>query len=237
MASVWLNHEPLSASHCSYPSFLQAALLTLQSVKDIHPERRLTRSMLWEDPKSGGDVGTEDALLQCSLLQKGGSIDGPVAKRPGRCDFRTHKAPCTRNEMACVPPYTPVSSRSSCRWAAESRKCHQSRFCTHQLSCPQKMGPGGCLAALAPCGSVLKPLRPCRLCTRSTIGLHEEEEDFRDPFNGTGMQRRHLLSKNSVTAAFSAQSLWAAGFQGKGVKMGVFDTGIRDDHPHVKNIK
>lgn len=75
----------------------------------------------------------------------------------------------------------------------------------------------------------------CRLCTRSTIWLHDEE--FREPLNGTGTQRRHLLSKNSVTAAFSAQSLWAAGYQGKGVKMGVFDTGIRDDHPHVKNIK
>ena len=73
-----------------------------------------------------------------------------------------------------------------------------------------------------------------RLCTRSTIGLHEE--GFREPLNGTGSQR-HLLTKNSVTAAFSAQSLWAAGYQGKGVKMGVFDTGIRDDHPHVKNIK
>jgi subtilisin family serine protease len=50
-------------------------------------------------------------------------------------------------------------------------------------------------------------------------------------------QRRQLLSKNSVTAAFSAPMLWAAGYHGKGVKMGVFDTGIRDDHPHVKNIK
>ena len=75
---------------------------------------------------------------------------------------------------------------------------------------------------------------PCRLCTRSTMGLHEEV--VREPLNGTGAQR-HLLTKNSVTAAFSAQSLWAAGYQGKGVRMGVFDTGIRDDHPHVKNIK
>ena len=73
-----------------------------------------------------------------------------------------------------------------------------------------------------------------RLCTCSTIGLHEEI--VREPLNGTGSQR-HLLTKNSVTAAFSAQSLWAAGYLGKGVKMGVFDTGIRDDHPHVKNIK
>lgn len=83
-----------------------------------------------------------------------------------------------------------------------------------------RLQPGSCLA---------------RLCTRSTIGLHEEE--FREASNGTGLQRRRLLSKNSVTAAFSAQVLWAAGYQGKGVKMGVFDTGIRDDHPHVKNIK
>jgi subtilisin family serine protease len=52
-----------------------------------------------------------------------------------------------------------------------------------------------------------------------------------------GQQRRALLSKNSVTSMFSAQSLWAAGYLGQGVKMGVFDTGIREDHPHVKNIK
>ena len=122
-ASVWLSHHSLSASQCSLYAFLQAALLTLQGVKDIHLERRLTRSMLWEDPESGGDVGTEDSLLHCSLLQKGGSIDGPIAKRSGRCDFRTHKAPCTqapctRNEIACVSPYTPVSSRSYCLRAA-----------------------------------------------------------------------------------------------------------------------
>ena len=117
-AFVWLSHRSLSASQWSHSSFLQAALLTLQSVKDIHPERRLTRSMLWEDPESGGDVGTEDSLLHCSLLQKGGSIDGPIAKRSGRCDFRTHKAPCLRSEIACVSPYTPVSFWSYCLRAA-----------------------------------------------------------------------------------------------------------------------
>ncbi len=81
----------------------------------------------------------------------------------------------------------------------------------------------------------------CRLCTRPTIGLGDEDGDLwdleRGNRTGAAQQRRQLLSKNSVTAAFSAQSLWSAGFQGKGVKMGVFDTGIRQDHPHVKNIK
>lgn len=82
----------------------------------------------------------------------------------------------------------------------------------------------------------------CRFCTRSTIGLDNDREgeswvSERGNRTGATAQRRQLLSKNSVTAAFSAQSLWAAGYLGKGVKMGVFDTGIRQDHPHVKNIK
>ena len=81
----------------------------------------------------------------------------------------------------------------------------------------------------------------CRLFTKPTIGLDDEDGDLWQfevgNHTGVGQQRRQLLSKNSVTAAFSAQSLWSAGFQGKGVKMGVFDTGIRQDHPHVKNIK
>ncbi len=48
---------------------------------------------------------------------------------------------------------------------------------------------------------------------------------------------RRLLAANTVTSIFGAPELWAAGFKGQGVKMGVFDTGIRLDHPHVKNIK
>lgn len=80
-----------------------------------------------------------------------------------------------------------------------------------------------------------------RLCTRPTLGLDDGDDELWDVdisnSTGVGQQRRKLLSKNSVTAAFSAQSLWSAGYLGTGVKMGVFDTGIRQDHPHVKNIK
>ena len=49
--------------------------------------------------------------------------------------------------------------------------------------------------------------------------------------------RRVLQARNSVTALFGAEKLWAAGFRGARVRMGVFDTGIRADHPHVKNIR
>ena len=52
-----------------------------------------------------------------------------------------------------------------------------------------------------------------------------------------GPARRVLQARNSVTALFGAEKLWAAGFRGARVRMGVFDTGIRADHPHVKNIR
>lgn len=52
-----------------------------------------------------------------------------------------------------------------------------------------------------------------------------------------GSAARHLLQRQGVPLMFSADKLWEQGFRGQGVKMGVFDTGIRADHPHVKNIR
>lgn len=65
--------------------------------------------------------------------------------------------------------------------------------------------------------------------------------DVHHPWADAGLsedtQRRLLLSQNSVTARFEAQKLWDEGYGGAKVKVGVFDTGIRADHPHVKNIR
>jgi hypothetical protein len=36
---------------------------------------------------------------------------------------------------------------------------------------------------------------------------------------------------------FGADRLWAKGFTGAKVRMAVFDTGVRADHPHFRNIK
>lgn len=40
-----------------------------------------------------------------------------------------------------------------------------------------------------------------------------------------------------MTSLFGAEQLWARGFSGSKVKMAIFDTGIRADHPHFRNIK
>ncbi|GAX78554.1 hypothetical protein CEUSTIGMA_g5994.t1 [Chlamydomonas eustigma] len=50
-------------------------------------------------------------------------------------------------------------------------------------------------------------------------------------------RRRTLQSKSTVTSLMGAEKLWNQGFSGKGVKVGVFDTGIHEKHPHIRNIK
>ncbi|XP_044464197.1 subtilisin-like protease SBT6.1 isoform X1 [Mangifera indica] len=56
--------------------------------------------------------------------------------------------------------------------------------------------------------------------------------------NSTINWGRHLLTqKSQVTSLFGADVLWGKGYTGAKVKMAIFDTGIREDHPHFRNIK
>ncbi|KAH9624048.1 hypothetical protein KSS87_019117 [Heliosperma pusillum] len=56
--------------------------------------------------------------------------------------------------------------------------------------------------------------------------------------NQTINWRRNLLGKRSqVTSLFAADVLWSKGYTGSKVKMAIFDTGIRANHPHFRNIK
>lgn len=45
------------------------------------------------------------------------------------------------------------------------------------------------------------------------------------------------LQKSQVTSLFGAEVLWSKGYTGAKVKMAIFDTGIRANHPHFRNIK
>ncbi len=73
----------------------------------------------------------------------------------------------------------------------------------------------------------------CRLCTKPSLGLGDDL----DSKEYLHHQRRLQLQRSTITSMFGADQLWAEGFKGQGVRMGVFDTGIRSDHPHVKNIR
>jgi len=45
------------------------------------------------------------------------------------------------------------------------------------------------------------------------------------------------MQKSQVTSLFGADELWSKGYTGEKVKMAIFDTGIRSNHPHFRNIK
>ncbi|GJU39271.1 subtilisin-like protease SBT6.1 isoform X1 [Tanacetum coccineum] len=50
-------------------------------------------------------------------------------------------------------------------------------------------------------------------------------------------RRRVLSQRSQVTSLFGADALWSKGYTGAKVRMAIFDTGIRSDHPHFRNIK
>ncbi|KAL9224051.1 hypothetical protein vseg_000125 [Gypsophila vaccaria] len=81
--------------------------------------------------------------------------------------------------------------------------------------------------------------KPGKIFTRMSFG---EDDDggihWSSISNQTINWRRNLLGKSSqVTSLFAADVLWNKGYTGAKVKMAIFDTGIRANHPHFRNIK
>lgn len=85
--------------------------------------------------------------------------------------------------------------------------------------------------------SVFKP--PGRFRTRPTFGIDSEDDDYRyDDRHSDELRRKLLFSRSrSVANALNAGAIWKLGYSGQNIRVGVFDTGIKGDHPHIKHIK
>lgn len=94
--------------------------------------------------------------------------------------------------------------------------------------------PSSVLTHLLPCRFLTRPSEDSNVCSSSSAS---DCQSGKESGLSEDTQRRLLLSQNSVTARFEAEKLWQQGYNGAKVKVGVFDTGIRADHPHVKNIR
>ncbi|KAK4415501.1 Subtilisin-like protease SBT6.1 [Sesamum alatum] len=81
--------------------------------------------------------------------------------------------------------------------------------------------------------------RPGKIFTAMSFG--EGENSTATVANTSGVRiswRRNLMmQKSQVTSLFGADALWSKGYTGAKVKMAIFDTGIRANHPHFRNIK
>ncbi|OIV94251.1 hypothetical protein TanjilG_00102 [Lupinus angustifolius] len=87
--------------------------------------------------------------------------------------------------------------------------------------------------------------RPGKIFTKMSFSVEEEMEGGKGRSSCSTIHNvsvrlgRELLGKqrSQVTSMFGAEDLWAKGYTGTKVKMAIFDTGIRADHPHFRNIK
>ncbi|KAI3781823.1 hypothetical protein L2E82_11849 [Cichorium intybus] len=80
--------------------------------------------------------------------------------------------------------------------------------------------------------------RPGKIFTSMSFSDGEDFVAAATTPNQTIDWKRQLLShKSQVTSLFGAHALWSKGYTGAKVKMAIFDTGIRSDHPHFRNIK
>lgn len=80
--------------------------------------------------------------------------------------------------------------------------------------------------------------RPGKIFTSMSFGEGESFVAAATTANTSINWSRNLLSqKSQVTSLFGAETIWSKGYTGANVKMAIFDTGIRADHPHFRNIK
>ncbi|KAG7555853.1 Peptidase S8/S53 domain [Arabidopsis suecica] len=80
--------------------------------------------------------------------------------------------------------------------------------------------------------------RPGKIFTSMSFEEGSDSSPMADTSNTTLNWSRHLLAqKTQVTSMFGADHLWKKGYTGAKVKMAIFDTGIRADHPHFRRIK
>ncbi|TYJ32297.1 hypothetical protein E1A91_A05G026100v1 [Gossypium mustelinum] len=80
--------------------------------------------------------------------------------------------------------------------------------------------------------------RPGKIFTSMSFSEKEKHFHHSGLSNSSLNWSRHLLMQRSqVTSLFGADALWRKGYTGAKVKMAIFDTGIRADHPHFRNIK
>ena len=49
--------------------------------------------------------------------------------------------------------------------------------------------------------------------------------------------KAHKDFAGDITGAFHASKIWKAGFKGKGIRVAVFDTGVKKNHPHFEDVE
>eukprot|EP00897_Mesotaenium_endlicherianum_P007974 jgi/Mesen1/7204/ME000371S06292 len=241
---------------------LRQQISRLQWVKDVSSQMRFTRALLQDDDDDGDDEqrGAAEHRKRDKRRRRGGAGAGAEAGAgagdelagrgagTGRCAARARRLrrqAARRRRLQLSPERAESEQQEEEEEQAEA----EVQELEQQQQQYDRRGP------------VVKPAG--RMRTRMSFGLEEEQGDegeeewttrgakgavgdgnggasrgpFWGNFSAAGHGRELLSQRSQITSMFEAEKLWAKGFSGARVRMAVFDTGVRSDHPHFRNIK
>jgi membrane-bound transcription factor site-1 protease len=225
----------------SYPSSARRAIESAAGVRDVRLEQKFTRALAWDESSSGESSSRESR-----------------SRRLRAGDPRNEQEP----RDAAKKRAETETAESGLRWSAEapeSRGARRARQRAERSSVTRASHGGG--GGASPGRLRTRPtigMEPDGFeyedASTGRRGYHTgenafpladaEEEDDDDDVSSSDVERRRRallrLSRASspgVAESMGAGFLWEKGFSGSGVKMGVFDTGVKADHPHFREVK
>jgi membrane-bound transcription factor site-1 protease len=209
-------------------------------VRDVRPEQRFTRALAWDESERGAENGE--------------SGDGGTYGKQNGSSSRSRRFNAGASARA-AGVYEKETAEDGLRWASNSApSSRRARRRDERSSLGASHGGGGGAS-------------PGRLRTRPTIGMEPEGFEYEDAeetgrrgyfggafeeaeetaeasefgsrksSSGRALLRLSRAQSPGVAESMGAGFLWQKGFSGSGVKMGVFDTGVRADHPHFRAVK
>lgn len=205
----------------SYAQKVSEKLKALASVKDVRLEQKFTRALSWDE--TGGGRGGDESSEE-SRDEAGGSSHRRKSRRHNAGEH--HKEGGDKGNLGLRWSEEKFSTRKARRREERNLGATEKSSETDAADDAAHGGGGG--------------HRPGRLRTRDSVD--ETLDDVDDSSSAVSTNgRRHLLRSQPksplVAQAMGASFLWEKGFTGQGVKMGVFDTGVKADHPHFRKIK
>ncbi|KAI8470645.1 MAG: hypothetical protein J3K34DRAFT_509177 [Monoraphidium minutum] len=199
------------------------------ALRDVHPDRRLSGRLKGVEAEGGGGAeGVPAGAADAAQRQQ----SQPQGQEQQQQQEQQDEWQQQQQEEEQQQQQEQQQEQRPSRWQQWRR-----RLFGGPPPAPALGGAGGAPRR----GGVLSVSKgPGRLQTRPTLGLDPSDPTQREGGGGELRRRRRaraLRAGGGVAAMLGAEELWALGYTGGGIKVGVFDTGIRQDHPHLRRIR
>ena len=211
---------------------LEARIAAAPGVRDVRREQKFTRSLAWDESRRPESDSSAPGSRRFRAGSSSGSGRGSNPRANGRVGDANGDDPRGGGVAPDVGLVWPDGGEDVDAPNRATRRMRETASSTSSEASASHGGGGGA--------------RPGRLRTRPTIGMepagwsrasnpggYHDDDDAEDG----GARRRLLRAQPPVVDALGAEALWKLGYSGAKVRTGVFDTGVRADHPHFRNVK